>query len=49
MSDYNIEKQGDIYRIKGTRVALDSIILLKDCWQVSMVAFSIIRSFAPCP
>ncbi len=26
MSDYNIEKQGDIYRIKGTRVALDSII-----------------------
>jgi uncharacterized protein (DUF433 family) len=26
MSDYNIEKQGDIYRIKGTRVPLDSII-----------------------
>jgi uncharacterized protein (DUF433 family) len=26
MSDYNIEKQGDIYRIKGTRVALNSII-----------------------
>jgi uncharacterized protein (DUF433 family) len=26
MSDYNIEKQGDIYRIKGSRVALDSII-----------------------
>jgi uncharacterized protein (DUF433 family) len=26
MSDYNIEKQGDIYRIKGTHVALDSII-----------------------
>jgi len=26
MSDYNIEKQDDIYRVKGTRVALDSII-----------------------
>jgi uncharacterized protein (DUF433 family) len=26
MSDYNIEKQGDVYRIKGTRVAIDSVI-----------------------
>lgn len=26
MSDRYIEKQGDVWRIKGTRVALDSVI-----------------------